>query len=172
MKKIILFSLFCFLFFTPISKAQESTSFSNTDPINGITKTSFFEWNFGVAFVSFDTNHNFYFPGSSALWGTTFINQDNLIIEYEVGFAFPTLVTGKIGVGKRFNNTNVVVGLRPWPLNLYAQTSFSTNKNRSWIASIEFSPLTSRNISIGSPVNFNVGYRWNILIKNSVKEIE
>ena len=165
MKKIILFSLFCFLFFTPISKAQESTSFSNTDPSGGITKTSFFEWNFGVAFVSFDTNHNFYFPGSSALWGTTFINQDNLIIEYEVGFAFPTLVTGKIGVGKRFNNTNVVVGLRPWPLNLYAQTSFSTNKNRSWIASIEFSPLTSRNISIGSPVNFNVGYRWNITSK-------
>ena len=160
MKKIILFSLFFFLFFTPISKAQESTSFSNTDTGGGITKTSFFEWNFGVAFVSLGSDDYFPFPGSSALWGTTFINQENLIFEYEVGFAFPLLVTGKIGVGKRFNNTNFVVGVRPWPFNLYAQTSFSTNKNRSWIASIEGNPLSSdTRISAG---NFNVGYRWEI----------
>ena len=163
MKKIILFSLFSFLIFTSISKAQESTSFSNTDPSNGITKTSFFEWNFGVAFVSLGSDEFFPFPGSSALWGTTFINQENLIFEYEVGFAFPLLVTGKIGVGKRFNNTNIVVGVRPWPFNLYAQTSFSTNKNRSWIASIEANPMGSdERISIG---NFNFGYRWNILSK-------
>ena len=163
MKKIILFSLFIFLIFTSISKAQESTSFSNTDPSDGITKTSFFEWNFGVAFVSFGSDDYFPSPGGSALWGTTFINQENLIFEYEVGFAFPTLVTGKIGVGKRFNNTNIVVGVRPYPFNLYAQTSFSTNKNKSWIASIEGNPMGSdQRISIG---NFNVGYRWNILSK-------
>ena len=160
MKKIILFSLFSFLIFTSISKAQESTSFSNTDPSDGITKTSFFEFNFGVAFVSFDSDDYFPFPGVSALWGTTFINQENLIFEYEVGFAFPTLVTGKIGVGKRFNNTNVVVGVRPFPFNLYAQTSFSTNKNRSWIASFEANPMGSDNrLSLG---NFNFGYRWKI----------
>lgn len=159
MKKIILFSLFSFLIFTSISKAQESTTFSNTDPSDGITKTSFFEWNFGVAFVSFDSDDYFPFPGGSALWGTTFINQENLIFEYEVGFAFPTLVTGKIGVGKRFNNTNIVVGVRPYPFNLYAQTSFSTNKNRSWIASIEANPIDSNRLSLG---NINVGYRWKI----------
>ena len=162
MKKIILFSLFCFLFFTPISKAQESTHFSHFFG-GGITKTSFFEWNFGIAFVTLGSEDYLPFPGSSALWGTTFINQENLIFEYEVGFAFPLLVTGKIGIGKRFNNTNFVVGVRPWPFNLYAQTSFSTNKNRSWIASIEGNPLDSDDrISAG---NFNVGYRWNITSK-------
>jgi hypothetical protein len=158
MKKIILFSLFCFLFFTPISKAQESTSFSRNW---WSTKTSFFEWNFGIAFVTLGSEDNFPFPGSSALWGTTFINQENVIFEYEVGFAFPLLVTGKIGVGKRFNTTNIVVGVRPWPFNLYAQTSFSTTKNKSWIASIEGNPL-GEGFTIG---NINVGYRWNITSK-------
>ena len=146
-----------FLFFALSIKAQESSSFSDTDPSTGITKTSFFEWNFGVAFLSYDSLIPF--PGGSALWGTTFINKENLIFEYEVGFAFPTLVTGKIGVGKRFNNTSVVIGVRPWPTTVYLQTSFSTTKEKSWIASIEGSPL-GEDIIIG---NINVGYRWNIL---------
>ena len=110
MKKSLPIFIFV-LFFALSIKAQESTTFSNTDNSTGITKTSFFEWNFGIALVSFDTDAYIPFPGASALWGTTFINQENLIFEYEVGFAFPTLVTGKIGVGKRFNNTNVVVGV-------------------------------------------------------------
>ena len=162
MKKSLPIFIFV-LFFALSIKAQESTLFSNTNPSTEITKTSFFEFNFGVALVSFDSDGYVPLPGGSVLWGTTFINQDNFIFEYEVGFAFPTIVTGKIGVGKRFNKTNIVVGVRPWPFNLYAQTSFSTNKNRSWIASIEGNPLCSDvRISLG---NFNVGYRWNILSK-------
>tara|TARA_B110001452_G_scaffold266294_1_gene272795 strand:+ start:1916 stop:2302 length:387 start_codon:yes stop_codon:yes gene_type:complete len=128
MKKSLPIFIF-FLFFALSIKAQESTLFSNTNPSTEITKTSFFEFNFGVALVSFDSLIPF--PGASALWGTTFINQDNFIFEYEVGFAFPTIVTGKMGVGKRFNITNVILGLRPWPFNLYAQSSFSPTKNRS-----------------------------------------
>ena len=118
MKKSLPIFIFV-LFFALSIKAQESTLFSNTNPSTEITKTSFFEFNFGVALVSFDTDAHIPFPGASALWGTTLINQDNFIFEYEVGFAFPTIVTGKIGVGKRFNTTNVIVGLRPWPFNLY-----------------------------------------------------
>ena len=100
------------MFFALSIKAQESTLFSNTNPSTEITKTSFFEFNFGVALVSFDSDGYIPLPGGSALWGTTFINQDNFIFEYEVGFAFPTIVTGKMGVGKRFNITNIIVGLR------------------------------------------------------------
>jgi len=155
------------LFFALSIKAQESAVFSNTNPSTAITKTSFFEFNFGVALLSFDTDAYYPFPGASALWGNTFINQENIIFEYEVGFAFPTLVTGKIGVGKRFNNTNVIIGVRPWPLNLYLQTSFSTTKEKSWIASIEGSP-----IDFGSIGNINVGYRWNITLKKVKIEIE
>ena len=155
-----------FLFFALSIKAQESSTFSDTDPSTGITKTSFFEWNFGVAFLSYDSLIPF--PGGSALWGTTFINKENLIFEYEVGFAFPTLVTGKIGVGKRFNNTSVVIGVRPWPTTVYLQTSFSTTKEKSWIASIEGNPLGD-NFTVG---NINVGYRWNITLKKVKIEIE
>ena len=123
MKKSLPIFIFV-LFFALSIKAQESTLFSNTNPSTEITKTSFFEFNFGVALVSFDTDAHIPFPGASALWGTTFINQDNFIFEYEVGFAFPTIVTGKIGVGKRFNTTNVIVGLRPWPLICTARLVF------------------------------------------------
>ncbi len=167
MKKSLPIFIFALLFSLSI-KAQESTTFSNTDNSSEITKTSFFEWNFGIALVSFDTDAYTPFPGASALWGTTFINQENLIFEYEVGFAFPTLVTGKIGVGKRFNDTNIILGVRPWPFNLYLQTSFSSTKDKSWIASIEGNPLGEL-ISIG---NINVGYRWNITLKKVKIEIE
>ena len=167
MKKSLPIFIFVLLFSLSI-KAQESTTFSDTDPSTGITKTSFFEWNFGVALVSFEGDRYNPFPGASALWGTTFINKENLIFEYEVGFAFPTLVTGKIGVGKRFNNTNVVVGVRPWPPTVYLQTSFSTTKEKSWIASIEGSPL-GEGFTVG---NINVGYRWNITLKKVKIEIE
>ena len=166
MKKSLPIFIFVLLFSFSI-KAQESTTFSNTDNSSEITKTSFFEWNFGIALVSFDTDAYIPFPGASALWGTTFINKENLIFEYEVGFAFPTLVTGKIGVGKRFNNTSVVIGVRPWPTTVYLQTSFSTTKEKSWIASIEGNP-----IDFGSIGNINVGYRWNITLKKVKIEIE
>ncbi len=166
MKKSLPIFIFVLLFSFSI-KAQESTTFSNTDNSSEITKTSFFEWNFGIALVSFDTDAYIPFPGGSALWGTTFINKENLIFEYEVGFAFPTLVTGKIGVGKRFNNTSVVIGVRPWPTTVYLQTSFSTTKEKSWIASIEGNP-----IDFGSIGNINVGYRWNITLKKVKIEIE
>ena len=165
MKKSLPIFIFV-LFFALSIKAQESTLFSNTNPSTEITKTSFFEFNFGVAFLSYDSLIPF--PGGSGLWGTTFINKENLIFEYEVGFAFPTLVTGKIGVGKRFNNTNVVVGVRPWPTTVYLQTSFSITKEKSWIASIEGSPLGD-NFTVG---NINVGYRWNITLKKIKIEIE
>ena len=164
MKKSLPILIFV-LFFALSIKAQESTLFSNTNPSTEITKTSFFEFNFGVAFLSYDSLIPF--PGGSALWGTTFINKENLIFEYEVGFAFPTLVTGKIGVGKRFNNTSVVIGVRPWPTTVYLQTSFSTTKEKSWIASIEGNP-----IDFGSIGNINVGYRWNITLKKVKIEIE
>ena len=166
MKKSLPIFIFV-LFFALSIKAQESTLFSNTNPSTEITKTSFFEFNFGVALVSFDTDAHIPFPGASVLCGTTFINQDNFIFEYEVGFAFPAIVTGKIGVGKRFNTTNVIVGLRPWPTTVYLQTSFSTTKEKSWIASIEGNP-----IDFGSIGNINVGYRWNITLKKVKIEIE
>ena len=157
MKKSLPIFIFVLLFSLSI-KAQESTTFSDTDNSTGITKTSFFEWNFGVAFISYDSLIPF--PGASALWGTTFINKENLIFEYEVGFAFPTLVTGKLGIGKKFNNTKVVVGIRPFPFNIYGQSSFFVDENGYWIVSLEYNPMNPSDSFSRGILNF--GYRWNL----------
>lgn len=153
MKKQILISLLSFIFFNNIQAQEISTGKSND---------SFVEWNFGVAFIG----DNFIFPGTSVLWGKTYINENNLIFEYEMGLALPSLLTGKLGIGKKFNNTKVIVGVRPFPFNFFLQSSFTSGKKGYWITSIEFNPLYSDNsISFGSKAILNFGYRWNI-IKN------
>ena len=156
MKKLILISLLSFLFFNNI-EAQEITT--------GKSENSFVEWNFGIAFIG-DSNilgNNFIFPGTSVLWGKTFINENNFIFEYEAGLALPSLITGKLGIGKKFNTTNVIVGVRPFPFNLFLQSTFTKGKKGYWITSFEFNPLYSDNsISFGSKAILNFGYRWNI----------
>ena len=152
MKKLILF--FCFsVFFIASNYAQELSK--------GVSKDSFIEWNFGVAFLE---GENILFPGASVLWGKTYINEKDLIFEYEAGFALPTLVTAKLGIGKKFNNTKVVVGIRPFPFNVYGQTSFAKSENRYWIASIEYNPMNSRDRF--SNALLNIGYRWYLDRKN------
>ena len=118
MKKLLLISLLSFFFFIN-SEAQEISTEKS--------KNSFVEWNFGVAYTAY-TDDSFVFPGTSVLWGRTYINENNLILEYEAGFALPSLVTGKFGIGKKFNNTKVIVGIRPFPFNLYLQSSFTKFK--------------------------------------------
>ena len=159
MKKSILISLLSFIFFNNI-EAQEIDT--------GTSENSFVEWNFGLAYIGDDLilGNNFIFPGTSVLWGKTYINENNIIFEYEVGFALPSLITGKLGVGKKFNNTNVIVGVRPFPFNLFLQSSFTSGKKGYWIASVEFNPLyPDKSFSFGSKAIINFGYRWNI-IKN------
>jgi hypothetical protein len=154
MKKPLLISLLLIFFFVN-SEAQEIST--------GKSKNSFVEWNFGVAYIVDD---DFVFPGTSVLWGSTYITENNFIFEYEAGFALPSIVTGKLGIGKKFNYTKVIVGIRPFPFNVYLQSSFTKGKKGYWITSVEFNPLNSdSSLSFGSKAIFNFGYRWNI-IKN------
>ena len=132
------------------SVAQETTK--------GKTEQSFVEWNFGAAVIP---NEDSVFPGTSVLWGKTYINENNFIVEYEVGFALPSLATGKVGIGKQFNTTKVILGVRPFPFNLFLQSSFTNGKKGYWIASVEYNPMDpDSGISFGSRTIFNVGYRW------------
>jgi hypothetical protein len=143
-----------------IKKTSEEAKISMPDIGFKKSKNSFVEWNFGVAYISED---DFIFPGTSYLWGQTYINENNLIFEFEAGLALPSIVTGKLGIGKKFNNTNVIVGVRPFPFNLYLQSSFTSGKKGYWIASIEFNPLNSdTSLSFGSKAILNLGYRWNV----------
>ena len=145
--------LFLFVFQTSI--AQESTSITS--------KNSFIEWNFGIAFIS---EENFPFPGTSVVWGKTYVNENDIIFEYQAGFAFPSLITGKIGIGKMFDTTKVIAGIRPFPFNVFLQSSFAPKKNGYWIASVELNPLNANtDISFGSKAILNVGYRWSLTAK-------
>ncbi|MBT4915919.1 MAG: hypothetical protein HON66_03745 [Formosa sp.] len=154
--------IFC-LFFLHVVNAQESAKGVGESNIvlKGFQKESFKEWNFGVAIMK---GSNFPFPGGSYLWGATFINEKNFIIEYQYGFALPTLLTGKLGIGKRFKKTEVVVGVRPLPFNVYGQTSFVKGKEGDWIVSFEFNPMS--NVGLSKAI-FNVGYRWDLATRNN-----
>jgi len=148
MKKLLFISVLSLLFFGHI-KAQDKS-----------IKT-FTEWNFGVALIPDDKN---LLPGTSFLWGKTITNKNNFIVEYEAGFALPTIITGKFGVGKQFNNTKVIIGVRPFPFNFYAQSSFTNGKKGYWIASIEYNPLKANaNLSFESKTILNFGYRWHVI---------
>ena len=130
------------------------------------SKYNFIEWNFGLAYLE-GGDVPFPLPGTSVLFGGTHINTNNFIFEYEVGLALPSIVTGKLGIGRRFNKTDVIVGVRPFPFNLYLQSSFANKQKGYWISSVEFNPLynTETPLSFGSTAILNFGYRWN-LIKN------
>ncbi len=103
-----------------------------------------------------------FFPGTSVLLGRTHINDNNFIFEYEAGFALPSIVTGKLGIGKKFNNTKVIVGVRPFPFNLYSQSSFMGGRKGYPIVSIEYNPLDDSPLSFRSTAILNLGYRWRL----------
>ncbi len=57
---------------------------------------SYVEFNAGIAFIS-DPNFS-HFPGASFLVGKRYDQADgNLMLEMELGLAFPTIATAKIG---------------------------------------------------------------------------
>ena len=155
MKKII--SVLCFSIF--LSKICSAQQFSKA-----VTKESFTEWNFGVAFIESVAP----FPGASFLWGKTHTYENNLIFEYEGGFAFPTLVTGKVGIGKKFENTKAVIGIRPFPFNIYGQMSIAEKENGYWIASIEYNPLNPKIRTSVAVINFGDRRNFELKKKKSI----
>ena len=142
---------------------------SGNSDAQGKSRNSFIEWNFGIAYINDNYWAQGFLPGTSVLWGRTHINDNNFIFEYEAGFALPSIVTGKLGIGKKFNNTKVIVGVRPFPFNLYLQSSFMGGRKGYPIVSIEYNPLVnSPSLYRAIPLSFystailNFGYRWRL----------
>ena len=106
MNTIIKISIAVFLLTALNTKAQHSTKFK--------------EFNAGVYLEGLDEDM-FVFPGVSFLWGKTTYFSNNLLLDYEYGFALPTLITGKIGLGIGNSNNTVVLGVRPFPSSVYLQ---------------------------------------------------
>ena len=78
---------------------------------------SFTEINLGFADVVWVG----WFPGASVLYGQIFQINRNVVAEYQGGYAFPAVVTGKTGIGFGNLDYNVMLSLRPWPLSVGPQ---------------------------------------------------
>ena len=124
------------------------------------------EWNTGVAYID---DIDGYFPGCSYLIGTTYIMENNVVVDAQIGLAIPTLVTGKVGVGFKAENAIITAGIRPYPSHSYLQFQWlPENKNHSFIFSFEESAYSMTwNDDWYGPSAFSirlatVGYRWNL----------
>ena len=107
-------------------------------------------------------NEGLIFPGASFLWGNTVFYNNNTMLDYQLGIAFPTIVTCKLGYGIGNEDFAFIAGLRPFPTTIYLQ--FNIQK-----LSFSFEPfLLYRDdnpfrTSLGKPVLFNEEYFQNIL---------
>jgi len=108
MKKIILI-----LSFVPLLSLSQSNN-------------TYKEINFGVAL--FDDSG---FPGASFLFGKTHYYTNNTLLDYQLGIAFPSILTGRVGFGIGNEDFATIIGLRPWPTCPYLQFSFKERYNLS-----------------------------------------
>ena len=98
-------------------------------------KEGYIESNWGLANVEFVEGG--VFPGTSLLaGGRTFIGKTNFI-EGQLGLAFPSIVTAKVGGGQKWDTgCSFSTGVRIWPLHIYAATGLPTKRcNRDISAS-------------------------------------
>ena len=84
------------------------------------------EINLGIAL--FDDSG---FPGASFLFGKTNYYTNNTLLDYQLGVAFPSIVTGKIGFGIGNEDFATIIGVRPWPTCAYLQLSENEKHNLS-----------------------------------------
>ena len=120
----------------------------------GQYSNSYKEFNGGLYFGGNDLT---VFPGISYLVGrTNYFN--NIVLDYEIGFALPTVITGKVGVGFGDQNNSTIIGLRPWPSTAFIQHLWGEKK----LISIEVMIPHNGNFIAGNsiPLIINYGYRW------------
>ena len=79
-------------------------------------------------------------------------------MDYEIGFALPTLFTAKAGVGLGNQNNATIIGVRPWPTTAFIQHTCSEKR----LLSIEVMIPHDGNFILGNniPLIINYGYRW------------
>ena len=115
------------------------------------------ESNYGISLFS-----SYLAPGCSMLFGKRKFYSEKMFFDMQVGLAFPTLATGKIGVGK-YNfkkETSSSFGLRIWPAHIYIQHSrpshkISERRERRFIHFFNSSPLKPKNVICGE-WNFSI----------------
>ena len=97
------------------------------------------EINLGIAL--FDDSG---FPGASFLFGKTNYYTNNTLLDYQLGVAFPSIVTGKIGFGIGNEDFATIIGVRPWPTCAYLQLS----KNEKHNLSVEYGSIEGYQVTL------------------------
>lgn len=117
------------------------------------TTTPYIEVNAG-----FSTGIVPFFPGASVLYGATDLYPSGFIMDYEAGIAFPSLITGKFGIGYDANGTEITAGVRPWPPSTYGQVRIDRpNKLADIIISVEGTMFPSEFVQRAI---FTIGWRF------------
>jgi hypothetical protein len=109
------------------------------------------EFNFGIAVVD-----DFGFPGASFLFGQTNYNSNNTLLDYQIGIAFPSIVTGKIGFGIGDTDFATIFGFRAWPTCPYFQLSLKERHNFSF----EYHIFKESEFFLGTSLIFTYGIRF------------
>ena len=70
------------------------------------SKNTYKEFNFGIAVI----DEIGAFPGASFLIGNTNYYSNNTLLDYQIGIAYPSYVTGKVGfgIGNEDSSTTVI----------------------------------------------------------------
>ena len=158
--------LYLFLFSNCNIFAQDESLLNKKVPIR--------EFSYGIA-VPYDLGDNpAVFPGLSYLWGRTHITKSNFIFEYAAGLALPSIATCKLGIGVKMNDAELTIGIRPFPSNLYLQSTFSRKEKGRWLISFEYNPFSPNSgLSFDSNGLVNFGYRYDLdYLRNKRQEKE
>tara|TARA_Y100000739_G_C20536154_1_gene431363 strand:+ start:648 stop:1043 length:396 start_codon:yes stop_codon:yes gene_type:complete len=115
-------------------------------------KQSFLELNIGVAAIDGYEFKNNTFPGCSFLFGQTYLSG-NLVTEWQAGVALPTLMTGKVFVGRGDLDYNFGIGIRPWPLCIGPQAKLGR-------LTMSFELGYANELSFNAGLIASIGYRW------------
>ena len=101
------------------SFAQTNAEFSPTGPRVQYQAQNYIDANFGLALL----DGILPFPGASFLFGRRSFRSETTFLDAELGVAFPTFATCKLGIGHLNPATgrSVACGIRPFPAHVYVQ---------------------------------------------------
>ena len=119
-------------------------------------KNQFIEVNVGLASVD-DYSYTVPFPGASVLYGQTY-NKKSFVIEWQLGLAAPSIVTGKIGIGAGNLKRNLMIAVRPWPLSVGPQAHIDLVKLGRLTLSFEIGNNDVASYDAG--FISTIGWRW------------
>ena len=135
--------LFVFVFLSKVAFGQ-------------VEKNQFIEANIGLASID-DYSYTVPFPGARVLYGQTY-NKKSFVIEWQIGLAAPSVVTGKIGIGAGNLKRNFMIAVRPWPLSVGPQAHIDLVKLGRLTLSFEIG--NNNDASYDAGFISTVGWRW------------